>query len=114
MKAFALIFEDEYRETTNHTSYESVIDLYLNELVRTSQGLKRCVRVIHPKEAELEHRLQMVNDDLNALERFIDSQSYDFTKPTEQCEKARTHIDNIRIACDLTEDESLNWKLFNK
>jgi len=46
--AFTLIFEDGYRETTNHTSYEEVSELYLNELVRTSQGLKRCVRVIHP------------------------------------------------------------------
>ena len=112
MKAFTLVFEDGYRETTNHTSYDSVSNLYLNELVRTSQGLKRCVEVIHPIVEQLEHRLQMVNDDLNALVTFIDSQGYDFTKPTAQCDEAWTHINNIRIACDLTEDESLNWKLF--
>ena len=66
------------------------------------------------REQQLEHRLAMINDDLKVIRQFIDSQGYDFTLPTNESDEAWTHLNNIEIACDLSNDESLDWKLFTK
>ena len=63
-------------------------------------------------EQKLQHRLAMIEDDLNALRQFIYSKGYDFTLPTEHCDEAITHLNNIEIACDLSTDESLSWSKF--
>jgi hypothetical protein len=34
--------------------------------------------------------------------------------PTAQCDEAITHLNNIEIACDLDDKESLSWKPFTK
>lgn len=65
-------------------------------------------------ETQLKHRLAMIQDDLNAIRKFIYEQGYNFNMPTEECEEAITHLNNIEIACDLSSDESLDWKPFNK
>jgi len=64
---------------------------------------------------QLEHRLKMVQDDLNIIKQFISEQGLDeifnhtasYTSDT-----ALTNIINIEIACDLESDESLAWDLF--
>ena len=65
---------------------------------------------------QLKHRLAMVADDLNALRTFIDQEGLTetFNKATNQTMYAHTHLNNIEIACDLSTDESLSWKLFSK
>jgi hypothetical protein len=67
------------------------------------------------KEQQLEHRLAMIADDLKVLRKFIYEQGMNevFYLPTRMSEHAWTHLNNIEIACDLTNDECLNWQLFN-
>jgi hypothetical protein len=59
----------------------------------------------------------MVADELKDILTFInDSKQSDvseaFTRSTKHAESAWTHLYNIEIACDLTDNESLNWKTF--
>jgi hypothetical protein len=63
---------------------------------------------------QFEHRLAMIQDDLKALRVFIAENNLQekFDMPTAQCERAISHLNNIEIACDITSDESLSWKLF--
>ena len=66
------------------------------------------------ESTELKHRIAMIQDDLQALRVFLaDNNLLDkFDMPTAQCERAISHLNNIEIACDLTSNESLSWKLF--
>jgi hypothetical protein len=65
---------------------------------------------------QLKHRLAMVADDLKALRTFIADEGLTetFKKATNQAYEAHTHLNNIEIACDLSTEESLAWKLFSK
>lgn len=65
------------------------------------------------REQELEHRLAMVADDLRVFRKFAEAQGFDLTKPTTHAEMACTHLNNIEIACDLSDNESLNWVPYN-
>lgn len=68
-------------------------------------------------ETSLRHRLAMVMDDIAELREFIRAnqlQELFYNTPTRTCESAITHINNIEIACDLTSDESMDWKLYSK
>jgi hypothetical protein len=67
-------------------------------------------------EQQLEHRLAMIQDDLNAIRKFIyDSKLISkFEEPTKYADHVWTHFDNIDIACDLNCTESRTWKLFTK
>ena len=61
---------------------------------------------------QLEHRLRMVQDDLNILKRFISEQGLNdvfATKATATSDSAFSNISNIEIACDLNDKESLSW-----
>jgi hypothetical protein len=54
---------------------------------------------------QLEHRLAIILDDIRVLrERFVD----------DRCHDAQTLLNNIEIACDLNDLESLNWTLYQK
>ena len=66
------------------------------------------------KEQQLKHRLIMIKDDLKVIKQFIHSQGYDFTLKSETSDEAWTNLNNIDIACDLSVDDSLDWKLFTK
>ena len=65
---------------------------------------------------ELEHRLAMVKEDSDELQRFIVENGLNvaFKTKTQMCDEAWSHFANIDIACDLSNNESLNWKPFNK
>ena len=65
------------------------------------------------REQELEHRLAMVADDLRVFRKFAEAQGFDLTKPTTHADMACTHLNNIEIACDLNDNESLNWVSYN-
>lgn len=61
---------------------------------------------------QLEHRLKMVQDDLNILTDFIIQEGLDkeFNKINPVTgDPALCNINNIAIACDLTNEESLKW-----
>jgi hypothetical protein len=70
---------------------------------------------------ELEHRLEMIADDSSDLREFIYSNGLlkKFSTPDEfenitSGEGGITFLNNIDIACDLNDDESLTWKLNKK
>ena len=64
---------------------------------------------------QLKHRLAMVEDDLKVIRAFIykNGLGETFQKPTGMADECWTHLNNIEIACDLSSDESLTWKLFS-
>ena len=64
---------------------------------------------------QLEHRLAMVLDDVKALVEFLDENRLmeALDKPSKQTNSAWTHINNIEIACDVNDNESLSWNLYN-
>ena len=67
------------------------------------------------REQQLEHRIAMIQDDLNKLIEFIDESRLmeHFEKGTKYSDSAWTHIINMEIACDLNDNESLSWKKFS-
>ena len=65
---------------------------------------------------QLEHRLKMVADDLAILKKFIIQEGLSKvfeTKNTATSDDAYCNIHNIEIACDLKDDESLSWGMYN-
>ena len=66
------------------------------------------------REQQLEHRLAMIQDDLNKLREFISDNDLGqlFYKPSKNADWGWTHLNNIEIACDINNDESLSWKLY--
>ena len=67
------------------------------------------------KEQQLEHRLAMVVDDLKVIRKFIAEQGLtgEFQMPSSTSDEAFTNLNNIEIACDLTNDECLSWQHYN-
>jgi hypothetical protein len=65
---------------------------------------------------ELEHRLAMVMEDSAELQKFITDNGLEesFKTRTQMCDEAWSHFSNIDIACDLSSDEALTWKPYNK
>jgi hypothetical protein len=76
--------------------------------------IKKQLIINNMETNQFEHRLAMIQDDLKALRVFIAENNLEaqFNLPTAQCERAISHLNNIEIACDITSDESLSWKLF--
>jgi len=62
----------------------------------------------------LKHRLAMVKDDLDIIRKFIHSEQLEkhFERQSETSDECWHNLNNIEIACDLTSNESLKWKLF--
>jgi hypothetical protein len=68
--------------------------------------------IISPIDSNIEHRLMMIKDDAIALRQFININ--DLTKIFDtDGDLGFTCLNNIEIACDLTSDESLSWKLYS-
>ena len=67
------------------------------------------------KEQQLEHRLAMVADDLKVIRKFIAEHHLtgEFQMPSSTSDEAFTNLNNIEIACDLTNDECLSWQHYN-
>jgi len=62
---------------------------------------------------ELEHRLDMVRDDLNQLRKFIcDKGIVKYFQDSDDAEEGYVYLNNIDVACDLKSDESISWKLY--
>jgi hypothetical protein len=66
-------------------------------------------------ENELKHRLAMVEDDLRVIREFIWSKGLSdvFREPSSTSDEVWTNLNNIEIACELSTDESLSWKLYS-
>jgi hypothetical protein len=66
-------------------------------------------------ENELKHRLEMISDDLRVIREFIWSKGLAdvFREPSSTSDEVWTNLNNIEIACDLSTDESLSWKLYS-
>jgi CRISPR/Cas system-associated exonuclease Cas4 (RecB family) len=68
------------------------------------------------EDQQLKLRLELVLDDLKAIKEFIyeNGLSEIFQRPTKHADECWTHFNNIEIACDLNDDESLSWGKFYK
>jgi hypothetical protein len=64
--------------------------------------------------SELKHRLSMVEDDLRVIKEFIYTNGLRdwFNKSSRTSDEVWSNLNNIEIACDLSSDESLQWKLY--
>ena len=67
-------------------------------------------------ERELKHRLAMVEDDLRVIRDFIYTKGLAdvFKEPSRTSDEVWSNLNNIEIACDLSSDESLQWKLYEE
>lgn len=67
-----------------------------------------------PKQ-QLEHRLLMIADDMKVIRRFIYKHNlYEvFNQPTKEDDECWTHLNNIDVSCDLSDDSSLFWKPYS-
>lgn len=65
-------------------------------------------------ENELKHRLEMIEDDLRVIREFIYARGLAdvFKEPSKTSEQVWNNLNNIEIACDLSSDESLSWRLY--
>ena len=65
---------------------------------------------------QLKHRLAMVKDDLDIIRKFIHDEQLrkHFEIQSETSEECLHNLNNIEIACDLSNEESLNWILFQR
>lgn len=65
---------------------------------------------------ELKHRLVMVADDVKAFVNFLDKNRMmeSLEVPCEHSDSAWSYILNMEVACDLTSDECLSWKLYSE
>jgi len=63
------------------------------------------------EEEQLKHRLSMIEDDIEAIREFIKDKGLEdtFEKNTSYGESANTSLNNIEIACDINDEESLRW-----
>tara|TARA_R110000868_G_scaffold405083_1_gene684030 strand:+ start:242 stop:628 length:387 start_codon:yes stop_codon:yes gene_type:complete len=64
--------------------------------------------------SELKHRLSMVEDDLRVIKEFIYTNGLRdwFNESSRTSDAVWNNLNNIEIACDLSSDESLQWKLY--
>ena len=68
---------------------------------------------MYKENKQLIHRLEMVQDDINALlEHLEDGKS--MKNQTNYADDGYTHLNNIYIALDMNDNECLEWKKFNK
>ena len=66
--------------------------------------------------ADLKHRLAMVKDDAEVIRKFIYEKDLHkhFERPSETSDECWHNLNNIEIACDLNNYESLKWKLYKE
>jgi hypothetical protein len=95
---------DDERKLMYENAYQYVKEDHVNELEDLTEV------------KQLKHRLAMVQDDLKVIRAFLQSEYLTkyFEKQTPMADKCWTHLNNIDIACDLSSNEALNWKPFNK
>ena len=60
----------------------------------------------------LKHRLAMVKEDLDIIRKFIyENQLHKhFERPSATADECWANIRHIEIACDLNDNDSLDWK----
>jgi hypothetical protein len=94
----------------------SVNDEILDELIIVTKGGYMAKGGELTEDEQLKLRLELVLDDLKAIKEFIyeNGLSEIFQRPTKHSDECWTHFNNIEIACDLNDDESLSWGKFYK
>jgi hypothetical protein len=104
---YALIRDSELEDgNTDNFQFTSDIDTLIDNI----QDLIIGDAVI--KRSEVVHRMRMIMDDLVVIrQQFTDEQMAFFTGHADD---VYTHFNNIAIACELANDESLSWKLYSQ
>lgn len=106
-----------YEDSVNMTLAEQKKDstyTYMKEIEQqiTKDNLERLIK----ENFEFRHRLSCIADDIEIIDRHIQNNcNKRFKKPSRNkdgsvfAEQAWHNITNVQIACDLKEDEVLEW-----
>lgn len=64
---------------------------------------------------QLKHRLEIISEEASILRKFIEDNDLaeKFALATSKSHEAIHHLNNIDIACDLNDNESLKWTKYN-
>jgi hypothetical protein len=102
------IIRDSDLEDGNTDTFQYTDDI--DTLVEIVQDLIIGDAVI--KRSEVLHRMRMIMDDLVVIrQQFTDEQ---MSRSTDHADDVYTHFNNIAIALDFSDDESLSWKLYSQ
>ena len=95
----------------DYPTYEESVNMTLAEKAKTSD-MERLMQ----ENFELKHRLACIADDIEIIDRHIQNNCNKRFKRPSLLEDGSTHADqawhnitNIQIACNLNDDESLEW-----
>jgi hypothetical protein len=106
-----------YEESVNATLAEKEVTSALSYLTETEseinmQNLERLMK----ENFELRHRLSCIADDIEIIDRHIQNNcNKRFKRPSlnqdgsTYADQAWHNVTNIQIACDLTDDEPMEW-----
>ena len=104
---YAIIIDEDLQEgKTECMNYVHTINRVVDvveEMIEDDKPIKR---------SEVLHRMRIISDDLLIIKKqFVEEE---LESSTTHAEDLYTHFNNIVIACDLDNNESLSWKLYSK
>jgi hypothetical protein len=81
------------------------MEFIIKNLNMEDQMLSQLGYLLRAENESLKHRLAIILEDLMPIRNWIDKTCY----TTDDSFVPNTHLNNIEIACDLNDNESLNW-----
>jgi hypothetical protein len=106
-----------YEESVNATLAEKEVASALSYLTETESEInKQNLERLMKENFELKHRLSCIADDIELIDRHIQNNcNKRFKRPSlnkdgsTYADQAWHNVTNIQIACDLTDDEPMEW-----
>jgi len=106
-----------YEESVNATLAEKEVTSALSYLTETESEInKQNLERLMKENFELKHRLSCIADDIELIDRHIQNNcNKRFKRPSlnkdgsTYADQAWHNVTNIQIACDLTDDEPMEW-----
>ena len=106
-----------YEESVNATLAEKEVASALSYLTETESEInKQNLQRLMKENFELKHRLSCIADDIELIDRHIQNNcNKRFKRPSlnkdgsTYADQAWHNVTNIQIACDLTDDEPMEW-----
>ena len=106
-----------YEESVNATLAEKEVASALSYLTETESEInKQNLERLMQENFELRHRLSCIADDIELIDKHIQNNcNKRFKRPSlnkdgsTYADQAWHNVTNIQIACDLTDDEPMEW-----
>ena len=117
----ALALHKHYREMAKKCQEQGLLSIVGEYNLKANEWLDLAIDIAKELESknksnenELKHRLEMIEDDLRVIREFIYARGLAdvFKEPSKTSEEVWNNLNNIEIACDLSSDESLSWRLY--